>query len=1259
MIPQNITRDHVVQALQEIDTTTIPSSRQSVDFDVVHAGKKYPPKYVISIAHKHAYGAELASDEFSPNDASTFLKKLGFDIVKRPKPGLVGPEADIESARVVFERLVPDVSARKIIAEMFADAIERANAAGEERWGITLHSGLIRLNGGRIFMFDVRGSACGLAVDPTFVAKETLERLEASGTRAEGYVPLPEVHIYMLPYADVVAPGPNIREGFLHFVEKAVLTARRCVWSRTHSPAILEYLSDLVGRDLPRPSYGEEALERSVYWVNQGRSFEAESAGGHLFAGKKDARGATPTHWERLTKLVPGDVVVHYAEGAIRAVSRVRAGAVDATREEDASVHGWRVDVEMWTLPTPVALDGLFANNAAALSELGEASQGPFDKNNSIKQGYLWEFSEDGLAVVREGSREKDAWPAWAKNIRSRSWMFHANPTFFDVRRAVKTLHEMTWTVRQHKSEIRVNDTVFLWEAGPKSAIVALARVLSEPAPAPANPAEEPFFVEKVTIDESEPVVRLAIERVLDTPIEGDDMRGDPLLATLPAFTSPQRTNSAVSAAQAEVLVAWVDGKRPPRVVKIAPGDRGDLWEECKKGGYICVGWDEVGDLKAYADWPAFRKAFGARCEIGKIKGHVTIKAQELWTLSACDPATRSSRTRASRTSSAWELRKEPGYVWDQNRKRFKHTVRVDWDTSMKGDVPAYKHWGVTTVDKVPPNIIGQILPDLAPPAARNEARSPQAKRHGSIAPPAETPFASLRRALQSKEKRLWFSDDLIAHYLLALQAKRFVILTGVSGTGKTKLALAVAEHFRPTARTTQYSPRPAGAVAKRVAPSMLEYRRMVLPSSIAMGLRLAGLQGTGSAPIDVEYPEGHIEVGCYRDVRSMSNSVHQIALKGGLADWVKSVGIDKEFYIERIDTAEDQRDRLRFTAPKATEVNATIDNFAIIPVRPDWTDGRGLLGFYNHLTRRYVMTPFLRLVLAANDECRRADAEHRPPAPFFAILDEMNLARVEQYFSDFLSALESDKPISLHHDARVASGELEGDDDEEVTPVPTDLLVPPNLFFTGTVNVDETTYMFSPKVLDRAFVIEFNDVDLANYGLPAQDEESSSLALANWQGFEAHRAITAADWDQFDTMRGGPALRDALRKMHGVLEADNRHFGYRVANEIARFLTLAAAQCAAPDDDDTLDLAVISKILPKLHGTQQELENTLVTLFKFTVGDENPSNPEAWRVDDRELVTKVEGEESAREPRLPRSSFKLWRMIKRVRAQGFTSFIE
>ena len=132
MIPQNITRDHVVQALQEIDhdddsvVAAIGRLRRRL-----HAGKKYPPKYVISIAHKHAYGAELASDEFSPNDASTFLKKLGFDIVKRPKPGLkVGPR----SRHRERARRVRATRARRERAQDHRRDVRRCDRASERCW---------------------------------------------------------------------------------------------------------------------------------------------------------------------------------------------------------------------------------------------------------------------------------------------------------------------------------------------------------------------------------------------------------------------------------------------------------------------------------------------------------------------------------------------------------------------------------------------------------------------------------------------------------------------------------------------------------------------------------------------------------------------------------------------------------------------------------------------------------------------------------------------------------------------------------------------------------------------------------------------------------------------------------------------------------------------------------------------------------------------------------------------------------------------
>ena len=157
----------------------------------------------------------------------------------------------------------------------------------------------------------------------------------------------------------------------------------------------------------------------------------------------------------------------------------------------------------------------------------------------------------------------------------------------------------------------------------------------------------------------------------------------------------------------------------------------------------------------------------------------------------------------------------------------------------------------------------------------------------------------------------------------------------------------------------------------------------------------------------------------------------------------------------------------------------------AFISVRPDWMDNKGLLGFYNILDETYHETPLLNLLLEARDS---------PNVPYFVILDEMNLSKVEQYFSDFLSIMESrtsdnmiGEPIFLHSLDKVKT--LSGKE------IPGRIYIPENIYFTGTVNVDETTYMFSPKVLDRSNVIEFNEVDLEGYISGSGKEDQFCLA--------------------------------------------------------------------------------------------------------------------------------------------------------------------
>jgi hypothetical protein len=128
-----------------------------------------------------------------------------------------------------------------------------------------------------------------------------------------------------------------------------------------------------------------------------------------------------------------------------------------------------------------------------------------------------------------------------------------------------------------------------------------------------------------------------------------------------------------------------------------------------------------------------------------------------------------------------------------------------------------------------------------------------------------------------------------------------------------------------------------------------------------------------------------------------------------------------------------------------------------VIPVGADWTSNENVIGYPDGLDpTNYIVQPVLDLIIYAHE---------MPNKPCFLILDEMNLSHVERYFADFLSAMESEEPVPLYSGSeRKASGRI----------IPREIRIPKNLFVIGTVNIDETTYMFSPKVLDRAGVIEF-----------------------------------------------------------------------------------------------------------------------------------------------------------------------------------------
>jgi 5-methylcytosine-specific restriction protein B len=200
-------------------------------------------------------------------------------------------------------------------------------------------------------------------------------------------------------------------------------------------------------------------------------------------------------------------------------------------------------------------------------------------------------------------------------------------------------------------------------------------------------------------------------------------------------------------------------------------------------------------------------------------------------------------------------------------------------------------------------------------------------------------------------------------------------------------------------------------------------------------------------------------------------------------------------------------------------------------------------------------------------------------------------------------------------------------------------------VFFSGTVNVDETTYMFSPKVLDRANVIEFNEVDLEGY--PATGSVVGSFRLRAGIGINDvlgdARSPKPADWVELSEFYKG-----RLRQVHGLLAPYHLHFGYRVANEVARYVNLAAKFVGDEDLEIAFDLQLLQKVFPKLAGNRARLEKPLSDLLAWCLDPDSPTQSDAL-AEPGELLAAA----------YPHSAAKLARMLGTVRTTGFVSFVE
>lgn len=302
--------------------------------------------------------------------------------------------------------------------------------------------------------------------------------------------------------------------------------------------------------------------------------------------------------------------------------------------------------------------------------------------------------------------------------------------------------------------------------------------------------------------------------------------------------------------------------------------------------------------------------------------------------------------------------------------------------------------------------------------------------------------------------------------------------------------------------------------------------------------------------------------------------------------------------------------------------------NFCMVQVKPNWHDSSDLIGYVSRINgEKYVVGPFLRFI---------AKAIQDPKRPYFLCLDEMNLAPVEQYFAEYLSVIESRKlqdghietdPIVPFENTEAYGSLIDQlfDSDEERKAYKTEeggkrLTIPENLFVVGTVNMDETTFSFSRKVLDRAMTIEMNEVNLKG-GLEAGGAAEFGYIGEDLMGEAAEGRDIYAD---------NQALCDDiityLGKVNEILEGTPFKIAYRTRNE---FLLYAVNRIHFATDSElwqTLDEMTSMKILSRIEGDNERCERVLremKNLLTETVGNHAPDSVSLKKIDEMTLKLK------------------------------------
>jgi hypothetical protein len=680
------------------------------------------------------------------------------------------------------------------------------------------------------------------------------------------------------------------------------------------------------------------------------------------------------------------------------------------------------------------------------------------------------------------------------------------------------------------------------------------------------------------------------------------------------------------------------------RYWKISPGSYASEWDTFRDRGLIAMHWsDDAIDLSTLPTEEAEFKSFLAQqTDIG------LIGRSSLWNLTHQMKVGDRFLAYGNKAVVGHGTIEGP-YVYADDDFKYRHRRPVNWKSTEARSIDGLSS---ALQNKLMRNatLIELTEPEFLQAIGESAGIDPQAGL--PLLTVVQSNFAS---------HGLHYTDTQVATFYTALQTKGFVVLSGISGTGKSKIAQGFVEML-PVGSAAQQHWRvdPELVIALTVKPYMRKYRRVIIPIKQVdlLPAMEPGTSGEVRLRIDGASASGRLE----SRIHSAGGVIRILYFHGEVGNAIEQLSLDQPLYLNPIyDEDGESLDHIQIiTEPELLpedvstfETNEEASNHLFLSARPDWRDSTSLLGYYNPLTQTYEWTDFLHFLLRAAESHKAKDG-----LAWFVILDEMNLAHVEYYFADLLSVIESGR--DEHGMSREPIRLTFPDTLVDNTP-PTEIYLPPNLYIIGTVNMDETTHAFSPKVLDRAFTIELTDVDFSAYpGNPngATPDVTEAAKTQLLKAFTRGGRFAIVDKDEIrQIVEARPEIRQWLQSLNTELMRDRFHFGFRVFDEIAQFVHNADAN-EMLTFEEAFDHAVFMKVLPKFTGSRARLLSPLLSVLAWAIAPDAP-DPKAVNEAFLKLLEESDhgGATLSADAMFPHVASRALQMLETLEMDGFVSF--